>query len=662
MKTSSLALTALLLFVPLGSLRAQAKPQVIHRDSVLHADLEAMDSQRYSLALEAGGWATLRVDQKGIDVAITTYDPAGTKLDEFDSPNGSNGPELVRLNATVAGSYGLEVRSIEAGAEPGSYELHVLGSGSKPTTAAEQMDAFLANYNTVDAPGLAIDVMKNGVSVYRKGYGMADLEHSIPITPNTVFHVASVSKQFTAFSILMLAKEGRLSLDDDVRQYIPELPVYAHPITIRDLAQHTSGLRDIDDLLRLSGVNADDAVTNAEALSIITRQTGLNFTPGTAFEYSNSGFIVLAEVVARVSGMPFSAFTTERIFKPLGMTSTRFVDGPGTVVASKAYSYGLRGDSYVKRPVNHTIVGSTGLNTTVEDLCKWAMNFTSPVVGDRALMDRMERSGKVTSGEPFSYGLGLDRKDYRGQHLIYHGGGDAGYRSYIVRIPEHQFVVAIASNAFEFIHVEAAEKAIDYFLADEVRASEARLEKKPAARSNYDALAGDYELFPGRIFSLKHADAGLALQLPGSGALIPLLETAENTFQWTNKHDYFTFHLGANTIADGMDYHIYDFIWRGPRVTLKPVDAASIRQEEFTGSYVSKELGVVISVGIAESGLVVSGHRNGPIPMQPFQPDEFITGESHLGHLAFVRDAEGVITACVVSGNRAKGVLFERIH
>jgi CubicO group peptidase (beta-lactamase class C family) len=420
MMKSSRVLGALLLFVPFCMVRAQTKPQVIDRDTDLHAELKALGSQRYALVMEAGGWATLRVDQKGIDVAITTYDPTGTKLAEFDSPNGAYGPELVRLNATVAGNYGIFVRAIEEGAKPGAYELRVLGSGPKPATAAEQMDVFLANYNTVDAPGLAIDVMKNGESVYRKGFGMADLEHSVPITPNTVFHVASVSKQFTAFAMLLLAKEGRLSLNDDVRKYIPELPVYAHPITVRDLAQHTSGLRDIDDLLRLSGMGQDDAITNAEALNVIMRQTGLNFTPGTAFEYSNAGFILLAEVVARVSGMPFSTFTTERIFKPLGMTNTRFVDVPGAVVPNKAYSYGLDGSMYMKRPVNHTILGSTGLNTTVEDLCKWAMNFAKPVVGDRALMDQMEQSGKLTNGEPISYGLGLDHKDYRGQHLIYH--------------------------------------------------------------------------------------------------------------------------------------------------------------------------------------------------------------------------------------------------
>lgn len=660
MMKSSLALRALLLFVPFGSVRAQAEPQVIHRDSVLRADLEALGSQSYSLALEAGAWATLRVNQEGIDVVITTYGPTGTKLDEFDSPNGAFGPEMIHLNSTGAGNYGIEVRSIDKDAVPGKFELRLLSSGTKPRTPAERMDDYLTAYDALDVPGLAIAVMKDDEYVYRKGFGLADLEHAIPITPTTVFHVASVSKQFTAFTILLLAKEGRLSLDDDVRKYIPELPVYVHPITIRDLAQHTSGLRDIDDLLRLSGINADDAVTNAEAVNVITRQAGLNFTPGTAFEYSNSGFMLLAEIVARVSGKPFSVFASERIFTPLGMTSTRVVDVPGEVVVNKAYSYGREGSAYVKRPVNHTIVGSTGLNTTVEDLCRWAGNFTTPLVGDRALMDRMERSGKLANGEPISYALGLDHKDYRGQHLIFHGGGDAGYRSYIVRIPEHQFVVAIASNAEEFIHVEAAEKAIDYFLADDVRVSEAELVKarKPIQRSNYDALVGDYEIFPGVILSFKRSDAALSL----NGDPTPIKEIGENTFQLENKYKYLTFHLGANGKAERVDYHIYDFTWRATKVTLKPIDAATISSQEYTGRYLSKELGVAISVSISDSVLVVNGHRNGPIPMHPFQPDEFRTDQGHIGHMAFVRDEKGLITGCVVSGNRAKGILFERMH
>lgn len=629
---------------------------------VEHRALNASEVHRYSLALETGGWAILRVDQLGVDVAVTTFDPQGTQLNAFDSPNGANGPELVRLNATVEGNYGIEVRSIEEGVPAGAYDIRVLAKGAKPSTPAEQMDAYLANYTATDAPGLAIAVMKDGQSVYRKGFGMADLEHNVPITPSTVFHVASVSKQFTAFAALLLAEEGRLSLDDDIRKYLPELPVHAKRITVLDLAQHTSGIRDVDELLRLSGIGPDDAVTNAEALAIVMGQTGLNFTPGTDFQYSNSGFIMLAEIVARVSGMPFSTFMSERVFTPLGMKSTQFLDVPGAVVANKAYSYGAEGSTYVKRPVNHTIIGSTGLNTTVEDLCIWAKNFETPAVGDRALIDRMQRSGTLANGGPISYALGLDHKDYKGRHIIFHGGGDAGYRAYLVRIPEHRFVVAIASNAQEFNPVEAAERAIDFFLAEELKTTQPEPATKKPRRSNYTALTGDYEIFPGRILSVKRADAGLAIQFSPNDAPVPLEEVDENVFQLGNAYNRFVFHPAADGKADHLDNHLYDFTWGGPKVVLAPVDLAAIRSEEFVGTYLSKELGVVLSVAVSDGLLVVSGHRSGPLPMRPFQRDTFTTEQGYMGHLAFVRDEKNGITGCLVSGNRARNILFERVR
>ncbi|MBL7950387.1 MAG: serine hydrolase [Flavobacteriales bacterium] len=597
-----------------------------------------------------------------MDVAVATIDPAGTKLAEFDSPNGRTGPEVVRLTATTAGNYTIEVRSIEEGAPAGAYDIRVLAMGAKPSTPAEEMDAYLANYSTTDAPGLAIAVMKNGESIYRKGYGMADLEHNVSVTPNTVFHVASISKQFTALAALLLAAEGKLSLDEDVRKYLPELPIYAHPITIRDLAQHTSGLRDVDELLRLSGIGQDDAATNAEVLGILLRQTGLNFTPGTAFEYSNSGFILLAEVVARVSGKPFSTFMQERVFTPLGMKDTRILDMPGAVVPNKAYSYGAEGSTFVKRPVNHTIIGSTGLNTTVDDLCLWAKNFGTPVVGDRALIDRLQRSGTLANGDPISYALGLDHKTYRAQHVIFHGGGDAGYRAYLVCIPEHRFVVAITSNAQEFNPVEAAERAIDYFLAEEVERTEPKASTKKPRRSKYDPLTGEYEIFPGRILSVKRADRGLAIQFAPGDAPVPLEEVDENVFKLGNAYNRFVFHTSADGKAYRLDNHIYDFTWGGPKVTLAPVDVAAIRSADFLGTYLSSELGGVLSVAVSDGGLVVSGHRGGPFPMRPFQRDSFTTEAGHMGLLTFERDGKGAINGCRVSGSRARNILFERVR
>ena len=633
--------------------------------------LQAPSALHCAFDPEEGAWALLRVDQPDVDVAITTYDPRGNKLNEFDSPNGAFGPEWVRLEASVKGQYRIEVQAIDETAPEGRVDLRLVSSGPAPTTPESAMDAYLARYNTNDSPGLAIRIIRDGSPRYSKAFGMADLEHDIPITTSSVFQLASVSKQFTAFALMSLEREGQLSLDDDVRQHLTELPDYHHTITLRHLAQHTSGLRDIDDLFALRGIGANDEVTHAEAVALLVRQNGLNFTPGTTFEYSNSGYILLAEVVARVSGKPFAEFLHERIFQPLGMNDTRVVDVPGKVIKNKAYAYGLEGDIHVERPVNGALIGSAGVHSTVEDLCRWAMNFEVPTVGDRAMLDQMERSGVLSNGQPFTYGLGLDHKDHLGQHMVFHGGGLAGYRSYLVRVPAQRLVIVITSNAEDFNPIETAEKAIDLFLAEEISAWEAAQAtvKQPSRkrdgsdrRTNLDALVGDYELFSGLVFTVKRSASGLVTSVLGSEGEQVLEELGPNTFQLGDRFNKWVFSTGPDGRAQGFAYHLYDFTWQAKRIALKPLDVARIRPEEFTGTYLSEELGVALIVVHEDSALVVRGHRWDDAVLRPFQPDAFTTDQARMGYVAFTRNVQGMVTGCLVSGQRARDIVFERVR
>jgi len=655
----------------LGSVTAQQVITLIQSGAHESAILPAPAALHNAFDLEAGAWALLRVDQRGVDVAITTYEPDKSKVNEFDSPNGAFGPEWVRLDATSKGRYAIVTKAIDEGASEGSIDLRVVASGPGPTTPAAAMDTYLARYNTNDSPGLAIRILRDGSPVYSKAFGMADLEHDIPITTSSVFQVASVSKQFTAFALLLLERDGVLSVDDDVRKHLPELPDYHPTITLRHLAQHTSGLRDIDDLLALRGVGPNDEVTHAEAVALLMRQTGLNFTPGTCFEYSNSGYMLLAEVVARVSGKPFSEFLDERVFQPLGMNDTRVVDVPGTVITNKAYAYGLEGEGYVERPVNGALMGSTGVHSTVEDLCRWAMNFQTPGVGDRAMLDDMERSGFLSDGRSFTYGLGLDHKDHRGQHMLFHGGGLAGYRSYLVRVPAQRLVIAITSNSEDFNPIETAEKAIDLFLAEEISAWEAaqakvkRTSRKSGGSDRHtklDVIVGDYELFPGLVFNVKRGASGLVTGVLGSEDEQALEELDANTFQLGDRYNRWVFSVGTDGRSQGFAYHLYDFTWQAKRIELKPMDVAQIRSDEFAGTYMSDELGVALVVHQNDSVLVVRGHRWDEAVLRPFQPDAFTTDQARMGHFAFTRDAQGQVTGCLVSGQRARDIVFERVR
>ncbi|MEQ1564172.1 MAG: serine hydrolase [Myxococcota bacterium] len=642
-------MSSLPLFLVVAS-RAAEPAVAVGLGSPASSTLSGGESARYTVRLEAGDSALVRVLQRGVDVSVTVTDPAGSPLSVVDSPNGAWGPEWVRFDAVVAGDYPLEVHAIEPEAPEGSFEVRVMAEGPRPTTPEAQLDAALAQYDQPDGPGVAISVQRDGEVLYRKGFGLADLEHDVPVTPGSVFHVASVSKQFTAFAALLLVAEGRLSLDDDVHRYLPELAVAA-PITVRNLAQHTSGLRDIDELLRLSGAREGDPVSQAEAVALLCRQVGTNFAPGSTFEYSNSGFILLAEVVQRVSGLPFPQFAEERIFRPLGMTHTRFVDDPHTVVADKAWSYGFRPGGYHRLPVSHGLVGSTGLNTTVEDLARWTRNFESPVVGDRALLDLLEQPGALTDGTPLTYGLGLDRRTYRGEELLFHGGGDAGYRAYVVRIPSRRFSVVLTSNAEELNPLEVAHLAIDAFVLDGVVTPV----DKPRKVRRSESYAGVYELFPGQRLTVaggpEYSLRGAAD--PEATPMIPLAERG-----WFSLGD--PYHRVSFPAPGTLRYHVYDFTWTGRAVVPQPVDPASVSPGELVGRYRSAELGVDVVVAEVGGQLVVRPPRAADVPLSAFEPDVFTTPEAHLSTVRFVRDG-GRVTRCRISGTRARDVVFERV-
>src|SRR5579871_2180040 len=344
------------------------------------------------------------------------------------------------------------------------------GPSASPT---QRVDELFQKMDSTVSPGCALSVMRDGQIIYERGYGMADLDHNIPITPATVFHVASMSKQFTAASILMLAQEGKLSLDDPVRKYIPELPDFGVPVTIRQLIHHTSGLRDQWDLLGLAGWRYSlDLITDEDVLSVVSRQRDLNFTPGSKHLYSNTGYTLLAQVVKRVSGQSFREFTTARIFEPLNMKSTHFRDDHAEIVKNMAYGYEPAKDTYRISLTNFDTVGATSLLTTVEDLIHWDENFYHPEVGGEALIKQMLERGKLNNGEQLDYASGLVVGTYRGLATVDHGGADAGYRSDMIRFPDQHFSVACLCNLATANPSDLARRVAAIYLAQEMKPEE----------------------------------------------------------------------------------------------------------------------------------------------------------------------------------------------
>jgi len=345
--------------------------------------------------------------------------------------------------------------------------LHAQNPGAQTDPAPADIDAIFARWDQPDSPGCALGVYRDGQIVYENGYGMANLDWGIPIDPATVFYVGSVSKQFTAASILLLARGGELSLDDDIRTYLPELPVYDAPVTIRHLLHHTGGMRDMYRTMTAEGVDIFDIVSDAEALELLARQP-LDFPPGEKFSYSNGGFFLLAQIVARVSGMSFHDFTTTNLFEPLGMGDTHFHDDPGHIVRARAMSYETDESGELKQNYVSTFdfVGQGGLYTTVEDLIKWDQNFYENRVGGAGFTEAMLTRGELTNGEKIPYALGLMHMDYRGQKVIDHAGGMMGFRADLVRFPDQHFSVSALCNHSDINPSELARRVADLYLAN----------------------------------------------------------------------------------------------------------------------------------------------------------------------------------------------------
>jgi CubicO group peptidase (beta-lactamase class C family) len=312
---------------------------------------------------------------------------------------------------------------------------------------AARIDTIMAGWSKPDSPGCAVGVVRDGGLVLARGYGQADLEHGVPNGPGSVFDIGSMSKQLTAAVIVLLARDGKLSLDDDVRRFVPELPPYESPITIRHLLHHTSGLRDYTDLMALAGWQTDDWTTEEQALDMLSRQTELNFPPGSRYLYSNSGYFLLSIVAARAGGKPFPELARERIFAPLGMTSTHVHADHRQIVKDRALGYSKQDGRWTIAMSGWEQTGDGSVLTTVEDLARWVRNFDDPTVGGSALVAELLRRGKLASGEEIPYAAGLRHGTYRGLATVGHNGSWAGYRSSLLRFPSENTAVIVLCNA-----------------------------------------------------------------------------------------------------------------------------------------------------------------------------------------------------------------------
>jgi CubicO group peptidase (beta-lactamase class C family) len=539
-----------------------------------------------------------------------------------------------------------------------------------PPDVARQVDKVFEKWDKPESPGCALGVYKDGQIVYKRGYGMADLNDDVPITPATVFHVASMSKQFTAASIVLLAQQGKLSLDDDVHKYIPELPDFGERITIRHLVYHTSGLRDQWSLLGLAGWRYSlDLITDDDVMSVMTRQKDLNFKPGDRHVYCNTGYTLMGLVVKRVSGMSLREFTTKNIFEPLGMTHTHFRDDHAEIIKHDALGYEQDGKDKPFRMslTNFDTAGATSLHTTVEDLQLWDENFYHPRVGGAAFLQQILERGKLNNGEQLDYAFGLVVSKYKGLPTVDHGGADAGYRSDLTRFPDQHFSAAVLCNSADANPTGLVRQVADIFLAKDLKAPDTTSAKdsvksSPASLTaeQMAALAGIYWNHENDGFErVLLKDGKLHIDL-GGDEVHPLKPASEAHF-----------HVGGVPWGDQVDIHFVPATAEKPRrfeqsfgggksdsfEAASPFVPTGPELAEYAGAFVSEEIDPLYRIIVQEGNLTLARLKNKNDTLRPAVRDVF-TGD--IGTVRFTRDANQHISGFILNAGRIQNFRFSR--
>jgi CubicO group peptidase (beta-lactamase class C family) len=509
-----------------------------------------------------------------------------------------------------------------------------------PAGLIEDVDAIFLKWNKPDVPGCALGVEHPGASPLFRAYGSADLEHGVPIEPSTVFEAGSVSKQFTAASALLLVEQGKLALDDDVRKYISELPDWGNTITIAQLLGHTSGLRDWEGVMDIAGWPVTTRVYAAkDVLELTARQKSLNYRPGTAFSYTNTGYILLAAIVERVSGEPFARFSSAHLFEPLGMTHTQWREDFRSVVKHRAVAYDASPDGYHQLMPFEDVFGAGGLLTTVGDLLKWNEALDSGALGKFVSME-LQRKSALIDGRAIPYARGLYVTDYHGVRKIWHSGETAGYEAFLARYPDQHVSIALLCNVGQEADVDSlGDKVADRFLPAPVTAP------LPNPASDGFKLTGEQlSAYAGLYFDpqlvsqmqletkdevLRRVTDGLILTPVAPGEF----RTTTSTIRFSGNDRF------RRELDDGRR-------WDFRRI--QPWHPGKAELSEFAGRYRSDEAQATYDVMLVDGRLVIAteDRRWDTSTLDPISVDTF-TKPHHAYH--FIRNANGQVSSLEIS-------------
>jgi CubicO group peptidase (beta-lactamase class C family) len=529
-----------------------------------------------------------------------------------------------------------------------------------------RVDSIFAAETAPDAPGAAVAVIQHGDVVYRRCFGLASLEHGVPITNETVFNLASVTKQFTALAVLLLERDGKLHLDDDIHKYFPELPEYNATVTLRNLMHHTSGLWEYSTMFRYyGGHNPVDYTSVEDVLALLKGQDQLLFAPGSQWVYCNTNYALLGELVARVTGESLASWTKKRIFQPLEMKRTLFLDDCFQVIPHLADCYYKKDNVYYRDPRNSDVVGEGYLYSTIDDMALWLDNFRRHVVGGDSLIERMFQRSKLNDGNESFYGYGLDVLERDGKRIVGHSGQTGSFISAVVYVPEDEIGIAILANNRQIRAEPLAHQILDVFYGKEEK------QEKPVPTSerqqtiSFDAAdkeeyGGAYliEGTPMKLF-VSCEEKGLYGIFDGLGSdfFYPLSDS-----QFVNGLRNVSFIMYFNADRKPMRVMLDikgDTMWAS-RID-PPITTPKQLAADYAGEYYSDALGIAYSVSLDDDKLVIRHHRYSDRRLQPTDKDEFV---GSIGIVRFSRNEQGLVKSFAVSDEDTnfKPLIFERIQ
>ncbi len=529
-----------------------------------------------------------------------------------------------------------------------------------------KIDEVFKPWDNYNSPGFAVGVVRNDSLIYAKGYGMADLEFDVRITPETIFHMASISKQFTAFSIILLAQKGKLRLDDDIRQYLSWFPDLKEKITIRNLLNHTSGIRDQWQLLAISGTRLDDVITQDHIKKILSQQQALNFKPGDQYSYSNSGFTLLAEIVKSVTGQTLRQFTDSAIFIPLGMNHTHVHDDYTEIVKNRSYSYDrIDSTHYSNSILSYSNAGATSLFTNVIDMSKWVENFYSHKVGDQYDFDQLTKRAVLNNGHQLTYASGIVSDTYRGWRQFSHGGADAGYRTFVTVIPDKKMGFIVFSNLGDSDPGGKAYDIAKCFIRDTASGKKSQSENQPDSSKAYikDTLLfkkfmGEYISDDGEQFGFYLKDHRIYAKAGDESYLMSLtyldtfvvLRYPQFRFKFLQKEDH-------NLIVKEFEPdHIRELQQYLPDTTQSDLDL-----QAYTGVYYCPELDCKYTIVLKDHHLWLTNNKYNDTRLSLIGKNHLMDDFWWMNHLVLIRDKKNEVVGFDVNSGRIMHLRFNKI-